>query len=444
MKEKKKLKKFSVQALFSNNKFVLVFSFAAAFFIWASVAIHFSPQDTRVIENVKVNVQNNIAEGLDLQVFGDSETTVDVTVTGKRYAISSTALTADDINVTAKGGYIDSAGKYNLSLSAAPVNTRAAFDIVSLSKTEMTVYYDILKEQEFDVTVNLKAQKGIAPEGYISEEPVPSLSTVTVKGPAAEINKISSVSAIAKLEKPVTETTILDADISVKTENEGSTLNYISFLEDTETCTVTVPVYMKKQVRLTVHYLNLPASYGNSLPAAVIKPSVLTVAAAKSTIEEMKALDIGSIDFTKLQAKNNVFTFKVSDIDEVKVVDEISEITVSLDFTGYSTKELDIPASNVSCLNVPVGYEVKPLNGIRKIVIIGPPATLEAISPSEIFAKIDFSKKVNKDGSFALDTGDSKVRADVYISDGKYNACWVYGKYSITVNTSGGETTTAD
>ena len=66
----KKMPKLSITKLFYNNKFVFVFSVLAAFAIWAAVVLNLSPEDERVIENIKVVIQDNVDESSGLQIFG--------------------------------------------------------------------------------------------------------------------------------------------------------------------------------------------------------------------------------------------------------------------------------------------------------------------------------------------------------------------------------------
>ena len=415
-------KKFNIQKLFFNNKFAFVFSVLVAFFVWASVVINLSPNDNRVIENVKVTVQNNTAEEMELKLFGfDVDTTVDVTVSGKRYAISSTALTADDITVVAKGDYVDSAGTYTLNVTATPKDPNAGFDIVGVSKETISVFYDTLKTEDFNVEAELTAEK-IVPDGYIYDDPFPSLTTVSISGPATEINKIDRVVAYATLDEPVTETVNIAAEVIALTANK-SNLNYITYNSDKDSCKVTVPVYMKKEIPIGVKYLNAPALYSQTTPKVTITPATLNIAAAKSVMEELEVLYIGSLDFNKLTAKNNKFIFSTSRIDEVKVLDDVKGIKVNVDFSALSTVKMTIPSSGITCLNVMQGYTAQP-DSISSVVIVGPEASLEKITEADIYAKVDLS-------SIGDTEGTAEANAELFVRN--HDDCWVYGKYKVNV-----------
>ena len=89
MKNKKTL-----NGLFENNLFVLILSLFIAVIIWLLVVINVSPQTTRVIKGVKVTIDQTVPSQFGLEVFGESEFTVDVTVKGKKYQISTANLSA--------------------------------------------------------------------------------------------------------------------------------------------------------------------------------------------------------------------------------------------------------------------------------------------------------------------------------------------------------------
>lgn len=85
---KNKDKKANVKGLRSllyNNKFVLLLSVILAFGIWIWVSIEKSPEVEVTISSVpvKIDMDNSVPAQLNLQIFGDNNYTVDVTVKGK-------------------------------------------------------------------------------------------------------------------------------------------------------------------------------------------------------------------------------------------------------------------------------------------------------------------------------------------------------------------------
>ena len=124
IKTKKKL-----SDIIHNDKLMLIFSFIAAIIIWLGVVINVSPETTRTIQNVKVTIDNTVPAQFGLEVFGDNEFYVDVTVKGKKYLISS--LKAEEISVVAQTNNVDSAGVRTLLLKPEFKPAKEALDIWS-------------------------------------------------------------------------------------------------------------------------------------------------------------------------------------------------------------------------------------------------------------------------------------------------------------------------
>lgn len=130
--ENKKLN-IRLSSLIRSNKFLLGFSIVAAFVLWLWVSIEKSPviENTIVSVPVQINLEESIPSQMGLRIFGNTNYTVDVTVSGKKFIVSS--LTADDIKVVAQTNYVDSAGNKTLTLKATNEGSKD-FDIKSLSQ----------------------------------------------------------------------------------------------------------------------------------------------------------------------------------------------------------------------------------------------------------------------------------------------------------------------
>jgi len=112
--------RFSLNRLFNNDRFVLIFSIITAIIVWTLVAINVSPETERVVPNVKVTIEtkNSVPTQLGLKVFGETDFYVDVTVVGKKYLVSQSALSAEDIIVSAITEDVTTAGIHRLDLKA--------------------------------------------------------------------------------------------------------------------------------------------------------------------------------------------------------------------------------------------------------------------------------------------------------------------------------------
>ena len=203
-------KRLSLDTLLSDGKVVLAISFLFAMVLWVLVSMYASPVDIREIKNVKVtlNLEDSLPAKLNLAIFGEKDFYVDVTVRGRRYQLSDSALAAENLQVVAQMNYVDKAGINTLPLKASFANG-GGDEIISLSRTEIDVYFDTLKTQQYTLEPQI-VHDGfeIAQEGFISETPILSSSVIELSGPEMEINKIRNVYAKASIKEPLPRTSL--------------------------------------------------------------------------------------------------------------------------------------------------------------------------------------------------------------------------------------------
>lgn len=412
-------KRRSFNDLLMNNKFVFVISLLAAIVLWGIVSMTVGDAETRVIENVRVTLEEN--EDSPYKIFGYEETFVNVTVKGKKYLVSGGALSADDITVTATGSYVDSAGTKKLKLSAS-VDKSNEIKITNISKSNIEVFFDVPKVGIFPVEAVLKSDGDIVPEGYINEEPILSVSTVTVTGPATEINRIERIKAVAKISEPLKETKEFEVALS-PVSADGKKVKYIEYDESAESLSITVPVSKVKEIPVSVRYVNIPEYYKENMPEVNIYPKKLKVAAAESVVDSLDTINVGTINFSELTNINNKFTFAVENIDEVRVLDNIKSIKVNINCYPMSEKTLSVKHDGITLLNTPDGMTPVLVNSeIKNVKVIGPADELGKLESENILAKVDLSD---------AGVGTESYTASVYIKGS--DKCWIYGNYSVSV-----------
>lgn len=419
-------KKFSLESLLNNNRFLMVVSFIIALGLWVWVAIDKSPEIQTVITNVpvKINLENSIPQQLGLQIFGESEFTVDVTVTGKKYVLSN--LKAEDIQVEANTNYVNSAGTKTLQLKLSPTDSSEEFTISSVSSTYIEVFFDTYKEVELslsgDVATNLKT---IIPEGCIMGDIVFSKNTVTVSGPTTEINRITGVYATANVNEVLEKTTTFDPDVKLITD-DGSKLEYSKISIDEAEITMTIPVLKVVSLPTVVEFKNAPSYFIENPLSYTVYPSTVKVAVPVDVLETTKHFVVDTIDFADISNSYNTFNVDVESINSFKIVDEsVKRFRVRINATNYESKTITVPASKIVLKDNRNDFKVT-LNGNKDIAVtvIGTPASLEKITADNI--------------SIVVDTADKSLTKDTNVIPAKVlvnseNGCWAFGKYDIRV-----------
>lgn len=423
-----KKKKIDFHQLFNDNRFVVVFSIILAFVVWVTVSMTAGADIEKTIRGVPVDLnvsEDSVPSRLGLQVFGEHQYQVDVTVKGKNYVVSK--LTAEDFKITAQTKYVSSSGKQELNLIAEPADSgRTDFTIQSLSENSIQVFFDTYKEAEFTLVSEIKADKGIIPsDEYIQEPEILSTNTVKISGPTTEMNKIKKVVAHIQLDNPITTTQTFDAVIIPRGEYD-STLQYLTINGGNTNVTITIPILKVKTLPVSVTFINAPSHFiSNPLPFTC-SPSSVKIAAAESIIDDMESVSVGTIDFSKLGALNNQFTFEASSLKNIVVMDDVSKFQVSVDASNMTSAEFSVPKENITISNVPSGFGAAVVQAnIPSVSIVGSSSSLSGLKDSDIYAEIDFTNLSPAEGT-------RKLPARVYVK-GKGDA-WACGNYEVFVS----------
>ncbi|MBQ5904360.1 MAG: hypothetical protein IIW88_00635, partial [Clostridia bacterium] len=247
-------RKSIIEKIVFNNKALMIFSVIVAILIWATVKINYSDEVTRTLTGVKVNITATVDPESELVAFIDeSELYCEVEVKGKSYDINSYALNKDEIIVEASGNFVDSAGYKELTLTAKTADGGIAdVEFGKITPSVISVYYDRETHDTFNVEAKLSNDLATLTEGdYAVGQPVASMNTVKVIGPAGVLKTLKKVYFTASIKDdalPLTATKNIPAKISFDIENEEEARYLIceGINNESNPATVTVPVYVTK------------------------------------------------------------------------------------------------------------------------------------------------------------------------------------------------------
>ncbi len=408
------------KSLLYNNLFVFVLSLFISVVIWLLVVINVSPQTTRVIKDVKVTIDDTVPSQFGLEVFGESEFTVDVTVKGKKYQISTGNLSAEDIVVTAVTTNVDSPGFRTLQLRAEPVNENASYTISSVSSKTVDVYFDTAKSVQFLIEPQVVTDGfPVVDEGFTCGEISSSENSVVISGPSTQVNRIEKVVAECVLEKSLNSNYSVETAVVPLDDNNKSDFQYLAM--SVEKTVVAVPVLRVKSVDTAVSFKNVPKNYVADQLKYKISPAKESFNIFVDEYEKTTSYDVGVIDFKTLSPTNNRFVFSS---EKLPVADGGSaEFIVTVDMSGFSQEYVNVSDERIKINNPDkVDYTLSYYPG--SVVIVGPEAELKNITKDNIYVEIDLSQlDVTKGETItipALITVDS-------------DACWVYGTYDVEI-----------
>lgn len=413
--------------IFYDNKVLMIFSLILAVIIWLIVVISLSPTDTAVIKDVPVSIDltNSVPAQFDLEIFGQSEFTVDVEVSGKRYVINSKSVNKNSVKVIAQTAYVDSAGKHTLALKVSKANENDEFEIVSVSEEFVEVYFDVYKELDFPIEPRIIADGDIVKSGYTAGLPVLSAETVTVSGPATEVDSISKVYAELTVERALTETKTQAADIKAYNENGGA-IHYLTFNYANSEITITLPVYYIVDKPTAVDFTHTPVAHINKFNYTVSPMSVKAGVQGADADNVPEFISVASIDYSMLKPGKNSFTFYSDEIPSLVIIDGTKEFNVDVFVTGCSQRTLNVADDNVSFVNAPSGFEVTDIvKSIGNVTVVGPQASLDSLQAADVYAVVDLA-------NIDVTAAEQTVPARLGVKNS--SDCWVYGEYSVAIN----------
>lgn len=420
---KKKRLKYSFSALLSNNRFLLVLSFIIAFVLWMWVAIQQSPEVQRVITDVPVEIkyEDSIPQKLGLQIFGQSDFKIDITVTGKKYIVSS--LTADDFSVIANTNYADSSGNKTLKLRVAAKEENSDYSILSYSDSEIEVFFDTYQEVDLPINVQTDSElESLVPDGHKLGDVVSSNDTLKISGPATIVNSITTVNANVQVDQVLTKTTTLQSEIELVT-NDGSTPDYSLLQYNDDDITVTFPVLKEVVLKAVVQFENAPSYYVENPISYSVYPSTVKTAIPVDLVDTTEYYVVKTIDFADIYNKKNTFEFDVRTTNSFEIFDDKNtKFSVVINTEKLSVKSFTVPISAISVKNT--GDSSVTVNRAITVNLVGEQGELDQISVNNISIVAD-ANNVN------LVTGTVNLLGKVMVSGNR--PVWAVGDYNVSI-----------
>lgn len=416
-----KKKKLSLNKLFKNNKFLIILSLVISTITWVYMSMGTTNDTSVTISNIPIQIElpdqlvNN-----GLQVFSDTEQTATVTVTGSRAVLGS--ISTKDITVTAATNGIDSAGTYQISLSAVKTNPSANFQIIStVTPSNVNVIVDYLRETSFPIQENVVYKVA---DGYYASTSLAS-KNITVSGPQTEIAKIAKVSASAELDGILDDSTSATADILLY-DKSGNRISTDLLKMEFGTVEASISVLPEKTVKVVPEFMNKPEGLNLGDDMLSVEPSEILLAGPKKVLDNTKSIKLESIDFATLSNKRYEYNDQGINIPtDCKNISNSTAAKVVLDLSSLSKKTYTVDSFKVSGLSSEYKADVTQTN--MSVTVIGSKKELENLKSSDIECIIDTSDQSGTVGS---------VQMPVTFKLKGTSTCWVSGSYKANITIS--------
>ena len=430
--------KYRLSTLLYNKKFTVGLSLVLAFALWLGIAMVENPvrQQTFTDISALVTLEGTAAADLGLGIISDvASQRFSVTVSGPNYIVSS--LKAEDFSLSASTIDINSAGTFNLEVTATSNSSKSGYTVTSISPSSIDVTVDFIETKEFTIIPKLIGVS--ASEGLVAETPVISdsqQSTVTVKGPRSTIEKIATVGSYAEVNDTLSTSQTFNSDVVLYDSNDKILYRYTadgtvydanqnivtnSYLTLSFTnVKVTQPISKRKTVNCKAVFSNLPAGMTDEDVKYKLNQNKVTVIGTPEIVDKIENVSLSPIDFREVSTTASSFEVSASLPDGVKFLENIEDVfIVNIDVSGYAETILEI--KNIRCLGLDSDLKAKTDKSIR-VKLCGPQNVIKNIKASDLFAVIDLTDKT---------AGDYTVEA--VIKSDLYDNVWQIGTYSTSV-----------
>ena len=416
-----KKKKFSLNKLFQNNKFLIVLALVISSITWVYMSMGTTNDTSVTISNIPIQIElpdqlvNN-----GLQVLSDTEQTATVTVTGSRAVLGS--ISTKDITVTAATNGIDSAGTYQISLSAVKTNPSANFQIIStVTPSNVNVIVDYLRETSFPIQENVVYKVA---DGYYASTSLAS-KNITISGPQTEIAKIAKVSASAELDGTLDDSTSTTANI-ILYDKSGNKISTDLLKMEFDTVEASISVLPEKTVKVVPEFVNKPDGLDLSDNMLSVEPSKILLAGPKNVLDSTDSVKLESIDFATLSNKRYEYDAQGINIPtDCKNISNSTAAKLILDLSDLSKKTFTVDSFKVSGLSSKYKADVTQTN--MSVTVIGSEKELKDLKSSDIECVINTSDQSGTVGS---------VQMPVTFKLKGTSTCWVSGSYKANITIS--------
>lgn len=389
-----------------KNRFLSVLlSVAIALGLWLYVITSISPNSENTIYNIPVVLEGeSVLKDRNLMITYQSASSVSLTLSGNR----SDLYKVDQSNITVKANVAniyEPGTMIPISYTVTYPGSVASNAFNEESKSPDTIYINVEKRVNKKVPVEVQ-WVGTTPDGFLSdrENKVLDYSEITVEGPASVADQITKA--------------VIEVDLSEQTESidqsyrytlcddEGNPVDAQTITTDVAEVRVQVKIQRVQELKLTLDVIY----GGGATPVNTkieISPASIRVTGGDAVLEELGDTRVlGQLDLSQVEKSTEGLVYSITLPEGVTNETGVTEATVSVTFTGLSSKELSV--NDIRILNLPEGMEADIITEKLTVVVRGPTADIARLTEDDVYATVDLT---------GAELGTTTFKANIVISD---------------------------
>ena len=393
-------------------------SLVLAFVLWFLVAQIYDPKDTVTFNNIQVRLINTELldeEGKVYEVL-DNSNLVRVTVTGPQSIVKSELRRSDivaeadmskltDINTIAITYYCE-------NVSNDSVEIKGNHDSVRLNVEDKTSKWIKLESNTI----------GEVASGYLIGNVTLDQTNIEVTGPKSAISQVDH----AGVDINVTDSTSsLSANVDIKLYDvDDNELTLESVKKNVNSAHMTVEVLATKEVPVEIEYMGVPED--GYMATGEVESSVPTVriAGTASALVGISALTVPE-DRMNITGQSgdlvDIINLKEYLPSNVRLADKSfdGKITATVYIEPIDTKDLTIPADNISITGVPDDMEAEITSTAEEynITVSGLSRDVSILRDSSVTGVLDLNQWMENNGLEELTPGNYTIPVTFNLSE---------------------------
>lgn len=393
-------------------------SLVLAFVLWFLVAQIYDPKDTVTFNNIQVRLINTELldeEGKVYEVL-DNSNLVRVTVTGPQSIVKSELRRSDivaeadmskltDINTIAITYYCE-------NVSNDSVEIKGNHDSVRLNVEDKTSKWIKLESNTI----------GEVASGYMIGNVTLDQTNIEVTGPKSAISQVDH----AGVDINVTDSTSsLSANVDIKLyDADDNELTLESVKKNVNSAHMTVEVLATKEVPVEIEYMGVPED--GYMATGEVESSVPTVriAGTASTLVGISAITVPEERMNITGQSDDlvdIINLKEYLPSNVRLANKSfdGKITATVYIEPIDTKDLTIPADNISITGVPDGMEAEVTSTAEEynITVSGLTRDVSILRDSSVTGVLDLNQWMEDNGLEELTPGNYTIPVTFNLSE---------------------------
>lgn len=371
-----------------NKILYLVLSLLLAIVFWLYVDDTLGNQASKSFSGVPIEFigAEDTLPNRGLMLTEGADTTLDLTISGQRTVVSG--LDKSDIRIQVDLTGISAVGTYTRPWTPFMPDNVSNISIEKSSRSNVTVQVSTLYSKPVPVSVNVT---GKVAEGhvYMAERLIAEPSTLTLSGKEEDVDPVESARITVDL---------TDANATLQREfdyelldGDGNVVENNRIRVSDRRVLVTAPVYITKDLALTVKFKESPGSMGANTRTK-LEYDTISVAGEAANLENVNEIVLGEIDLSTI-------------LSDTEIPLEIGIPAGCVNLSGFTTTKLSIrfrnvetrtfTATNISAIGRSEGQVFDKMTNSVDVMLRGPAAELEEVTAEDIRVVVDLTEYVS-------------------------------------------------